>query len=459
VEDRRLVVAHEIAHQWWGDQVGWTSYRDQWISEAMANFCALQYGKARLDSKERGLAGITAGWQDDLTQSLGDGRTVESVGPVVLGVRLLSSRSDDAYQAVVYQKGALVLNMLARGMGEESFRKALGQIVRRTGQGTLSTEELLSLLGRITSVDLHDFAQQFIYGTGLPEVYYTYRFEPKPGGKFQVVGEARQKTPRRFRYQVAKTKSGGLDVIRQAIEQVQIASSTLAVPVEIDVQDPKSKAKKAKSGANSAIHGSLRLKGETTPIAIDLDYEPKEFWFDKDSEVFGLFWDEKRNPKQALYYQGQEAAAAGKAAEAEALFDKAYQADDEPREYGGTVYYQDIQRTRRRKNAWIDLARARLLLDQGKDAEAEKALSRGDLLSELNEFQRLESRLDIRRGDYDRAFRRLRKKLGETGGLESAEGNLLLAIAAQATSHKEEYERAVKAARESGADLTLLAGK
>src|SRR6185503_20042896 len=29
--DRRLVVAHEIAHQWWGNQVGWTSYRDQWI--------------------------------------------------------------------------------------------------------------------------------------------------------------------------------------------------------------------------------------------------------------------------------------------------------------------------------------------------------------------------------------------------------------------------------------------
>src|SRR5205085_12655071 len=129
-----------------------------------------------------------------------DGRTVESIGPVVLGERLLSSHSDDAYQAIVYQKGTLVLNMLARGLGEESFRKALGQIVRnvrQTGQGTLSTEELLADLEQITALNLHGFADQFIYGTGLPEVYYTYRFEPKSGGGFHIVGEARQKTPRR----------------------------------------------------------------------------------------------------------------------------------------------------------------------------------------------------------------------------------------------------------------------
>jgi peptidase M1-like protein len=459
LRDRREVIAHELAHQWWGDLVGWASYRDQWISEAMANFCALQYAKARLDSKERGLAGITSGWQRQLTEELADGRAVESVGPVVLGVRLLSSRSDDAYQAIVYQKGALVLNMLARGMGEDNFRKALGQIVRRTGQGTLSTEDLLSLLGQITAVDLHDFSTQFIYGTGLPEVYYTYRFEPKQGGGFQVVGEARQKTPRRFRYRVVKTTGGGLDVTRQAIEQTQVAQSTLAAPVEIEVYDPQNRGKKAKNGANSGLRGSLRLKGEVTPIAIDLQYEPKEFWLDRDSEVFGLFWDEKRNPKQALYFQGLEATAAGKAAEAEALFDRALKADDQPREFGGTVYYQEVQAARRWKNARIDLARARLYLEAGRDADAEKALDRADLLSEAAEWKLLTSRLEIRRGAFDKAFRRLRKGLPEIGGLDSAEGNLLLAIAAHATGHQEEYDRAVKAARESGADLAQLSSR
>jgi hypothetical protein len=462
LRDRREVIAHELAHQWWGNSVGWASYRDQWISEAMANFCALQYGKARLNRQERGLAALTSGWQEDLTRDLPDGRQVESVGPVVLGERLLSSHSDDAYQAIVYQKGALVLSMLARGMGEEAFRKALGQIVRHVapgGQGTLSTEELLALLGQITAVDLHEFADQFIYGTGLPEVYYDYHFEPKSGGGYQVVGQARQKPPRRFRYRVVKTPTGGFDVARQAIEQREVAQSTLAVPVEIDVYDPQGKGKKAKSGANSAVHGSLRLHGEVTPIQIDLAYEPKEFWFDRDAEVFGLFWDEKRNPKEARYYQGLEAAAAGKSAEAEALWTRAYEADDEPREFGGTAYYQEIQASRRAKNAWIDLARARLFLDEGRDGDAEKALSRGDMLGETHEWKLLASRLDVRRGAYDKAFRRLRQGLAETGGLDSAEGNLLLAIAAQATRHPEEYDKAVKAARENGADLALLASR
>jgi aminopeptidase N len=441
--------------------VGWASYRDQWISEAMANFCALQYAKARLDSKERGLAGITSGWQQQLTARLADGRMVESAGPVVLGARLLSSHSDDAYQAIVYQKGALVLNMLAHGLGENNFRKALGQIIRnvgQTGQGTLSTEELLAQLEQISSLNLHGFADQFIYGTGMPEVYYTYHFEPKPGGGFQVLGEARQKTPRRFHYKVIKAPGGAFDVARQAVEQIQVAQSTLAVPIEIAVYDPKNTEKTTKSGANGLIRGGMRLQGASTPMTIDLKYEPKELWLDKDAEVFGRFWDEKRNPKQALYFQGVEAAEAGKAAEAEALFDRALKSEDEPPGLGGTVYYEQVQYFRHFKNALIDRARARLFLEANRDADAEKALDRSDRLSETTEWKLLKSRLEIRRGAYDKAFRRLRKGLDDIGGLDSAEGNLLLAIAAKATHHQEEYDRAVKAAKESGAEMGLLNG-
>ena len=74
VEDRRLVVAHEVAHQWWGDQVGWTSYRDQWISEAMASYAALLFGKERLGDKYSGVD-LTAGWRSELTAHLPDGRS------------------------------------------------------------------------------------------------------------------------------------------------------------------------------------------------------------------------------------------------------------------------------------------------------------------------------------------------------------------------------------------------
>jgi hypothetical protein len=270
--------------------------------------------------------------------------------------------------------------------------------------------------------------------------------EPKPGGGFRVVGEARQKTLRSFRYKVIKTPGGAFDVARQAVEQIQVAQSTLAVPIEIAVYDPKSTEKTTRSGANALIRGGMRLQGASTPMTMDLKYEPKELWLGKDAEVFGRFWDEKRNPKQALYFQGVEAAEAGKTAEAEALFDRALNSKDEP----------EAQFFRRLKIALIERARARLFLEANRDADAEKALDRSDQLSETTEWKLLKSRLEIRRGAYDKAFRRLRKGLDDIGGLDSTEGNLLLAIAAKATHHQEEYDRAVKAARESGAEMGLL---
>ncbi|HKV13088.1 MAG TPA: hypothetical protein VJ725_33410, partial [Thermoanaerobaculia bacterium] len=66
------------------------------------------------------------------------------------------------------------------------------------------------------------------------------------------------------------------------------------------------------------------------------------------------------------------------------------------------------------------------------------------------------SRLEMRQGVYDKAFKRLRKGLLKSGSLDGTEGYVLLAIAAQATGHKEELAEALKQARENGADLTSL---
>ena len=148
----------------------------------------------------------------------------------------------------------------------------------------------------------------------------------------------------------------------------------------------------------------------------------------------------------------------GKAGEAVALYDKALNTEEPPPDTGETVYYADLQYARRVINAQIELGRARLLLDQGKDDEADTALGKANyLLGDYEEFKILRSRLDVRRGDYDKAFQRLRKGL-KSAELDSSEGFALLAISAQATGHKEELDKALKKARENGADVSLLAG-
>ena len=458
VEDRRLVIAHEIAHQWWGDQVGWTSYRDQWISEAMASYAALLYGKERLHGVYYG-GDLVSGWQRTLTSSLPDGRALESIGPVVLGSRLFSSHSDNAYQAIVYDKGALILNMLARGLGEEIFPKVLKQVLKVSGTGTISTEELFALIERITGSDLNAFTRQFVYGTGLPEVLYSYTYEKKGNG-WVVKGVARQQTPQRYRYKVVKTPRDTFDVSRQVVPQLDVKQSSLVVPVDVEVYDPKEAASRGKNGANSTVKGNILVKGESTDFEIAVEHDPKAFWLDRHSKVFGLFFDEGRHPKRTLYYRALKAGADGKVQEAVALYDKALATDEPPPDNGETVYYADLQYAKRVMNAQIELGRARLLLDQGRDDDADAALGKASyLLGDLEEFTLLKSRLDVRRGNYDKAFQRLRKGLKPgADALDSSEGYALLAISARATGHKEELDKALKKARDNGADVSALAG-
>lgn len=450
VEDRRVVIAHEIAHQWWGNQVGWTSYRDQWISEAMATYVALCFAHERLGDKLVGVD-LNEGWQRTLTTALPDGRPLESAGPLVLGTRLLSSKTEGAYQPIVYEKGSVILDMLARSLGEENFPKVLRQVVKASNGGTLSTEDFLSLIERITGADLQPFAGQFIYGTGLPKVVYNYRFDKQKEG-WVVKGEARQQMPNRYRYKVVQPSPGHFDVTREAVQQLDVRRSTLVVPAEIEVFDPGKAKGKGRDGANATIRGNIQLKGESSPFEIAVKAEPRGFWLNRRAKVFGLFFDENRYPKSVLFFQAMNAIAAGKPQEAAMLFDRASATEEAPPD--DLIYYANIQEARRLMNAQIDLGRARLFLDQGKDDQAEAALDRTGRLVDESEANLLRSRLAVRRGSYDKAFRQLNK--GVAGGDLGGEGIALLAVAARASGHTDEYEKALKKAREIGVDVAAL---
>lgn len=455
LEDRRLVIAHEIAHQWWGNMVGWASDRDQWISEAMASYSAYLYGKNRLKD---GLSGrdLTSGWQEELTSSLENGRSIESLGPVALGGRLDSSLSGDAYRVIVYKKGAVVLDMLSRLLGEENFPKVLRQVIKVSTGKSISTADLFSMIEQVTSTELDDFAQQFVYGTGLPEVFYSYRFE-KNGQGWVAKGQARQTTPYNVRYKVVRTGRGTWDVPEEAVQQIDVRTSALVVPVEIEIYNPKEPKGKGKDGANEIVRGHILLKGESTDFAIDVEHEPKAFWLDRRARVFGLFYDESRNPKQALYSQAAKASEAGRKEEAEKLYAQALAAPEPApeSESGATVYWQDIQWARRILNARIESSRAFLLMDLDRDDEADAAIGRARrVVRDDLRLDRMQARLEVRRGRYEKAYQLLRR--GDRHDVLDAQDYALLAVAARETGHAKEYEEALKKARENGVDVSAL---
>ena len=194
-EFSELVPYHELAHQWWGNQVGITSYRDTWIHEAMANYLAVLYA----DSKHPG-AHMLAHWLEtyrDLltTRRPGQEEAPEHAGPVALGYRLTSSKTPDAYDAVTYGKGTWVIHMLRIMLREPGakdpdarFVALLHRVLSEHRFEALSNLEFQRAVDQdmTPAMDLEGnrsmdwFFDEWVRGTGVPR--YTVRFEAKPHG-------------------------------------------------------------------------------------------------------------------------------------------------------------------------------------------------------------------------------------------------------------------------------------
>ncbi len=104
-----LVPIHETAHQWWGDLVGWKSYRDQWMIEALANYSALtEVEKTNPQFVRR----VLDQYRESLLKKNSDGVPAMDAGPVTLGIRLYSSEFPDGYDTISYGRGTWLFEML-----------------------------------------------------------------------------------------------------------------------------------------------------------------------------------------------------------------------------------------------------------------------------------------------------------------------------------------------------------
>ncbi len=190
-----LIPFHEVAHQWWGGIVGWASYRDQWIPEALANYLTLLYADSKNpDGKE--LAGWLEVFRDDLAARLPDSdERVESAGPLALGYRLRSSKISAAYTQIVYGKGAWVIHMLRTLLRDPTpgakdpdarFSGWLRALLEKHKFRALTTRDFQrELESRMTpAMDLEGdhtmdwFFEQWVRGTGIP--HYKAAFDAKP---------------------------------------------------------------------------------------------------------------------------------------------------------------------------------------------------------------------------------------------------------------------------------------
>jgi len=115
-----VMMPHELAHQWFGDQVSWASYHEQWLMEGLANYVSLLL----LEKTQPADVQLTLeNYRQILASRSREGRRIVEAGPVTLGSRLASSHFPDGYEIITYGRGTWLIHML-RWMLRDASRTA-----------------------------------------------------------------------------------------------------------------------------------------------------------------------------------------------------------------------------------------------------------------------------------------------------------------------------------------------
>ena len=156
------VMTHELAHQWFGDDVAPWSWSDIWQNEGHATWYELLY------AAERGQLADDTGLEGDFTEVMrqlyaqGDEWRAES-GPV--------ARPTDASQQFadnVYYGGAVVLYALRQKIGATAFQHVERAWVRQYAGRSASTQDFIRLASRVSGRNLRPFLTAWLYGTTTP---------------------------------------------------------------------------------------------------------------------------------------------------------------------------------------------------------------------------------------------------------------------------------------------------
>jgi len=216
-------ISHETSHQWWGHAVLWRSYRDQWLSEGFAEYSSFVYAGQRDDRSQNGRSLTQQGpghhllierGRDELRNpprtitGVGKGRLAD-IGPIILGHRLNTSKSGGAYQALIYQKGALVLRMLnyllsnpSQPTKSDQFFTLMASFVDKYRGGSATTEQFFDVANaafvqspiaqKYNLTDLNWFLDQWVYQAGVPTYTLEYDLQPQADNSCIIAGTLHQ---------------------------------------------------------------------------------------------------------------------------------------------------------------------------------------------------------------------------------------------------------------------------
>jgi aminopeptidase N len=174
------VVAHEIAHQWFGDSVTEATWADLWLSEGFATYFAGLFiekyeGQKAFEAYMNNAAETAFKYEQKRQTPINDRET---------------EKLFDLLNANNYQKGAWVLHMLRSRLGDEVFFRGIRAYYQKHKNSIATTEDLREALEEVSSKPLRSFFSRWVYESGHPQYEVSWSWSSK---KKQLRLELRQK--------------------------------------------------------------------------------------------------------------------------------------------------------------------------------------------------------------------------------------------------------------------------
>jgi aminopeptidase N len=163
------LIAHELAHMWFGDLVTCRTFDHIWLNEGFATYFTdlwvehhhgeVDFEVARLHSRDR---------------------YMDAVDHAALAVAPRPAQPTDCgdVKSHAYVKGSSILHMLRRLLGDEVFRDGVREYVTRCADRSVDSEELRAALEKVSGRNLRGFFEQWVYGSGFPVLHVSTEWQP-----------------------------------------------------------------------------------------------------------------------------------------------------------------------------------------------------------------------------------------------------------------------------------------
>lgn len=165
------VIAHEMAHQWFGDSVALDDWSDIWLNEGFATYASWLW--LEHDEGQRALDRLVSGTYNFIA---GNGMLGNRSRESILQEQALfwpppgSPPADELFNGSVYQRGALVLHALRYEIGDEAFFQTMQDYYAAHEGENVRTTDFIAAAEAASGQELDAFFQVWVYGKYIPDI-------------------------------------------------------------------------------------------------------------------------------------------------------------------------------------------------------------------------------------------------------------------------------------------------